>query len=54
LIDFYVDFEFRSIVLQKIIGALFGEASSAWSAPSSIAPNTSIAKRASPAGSEGR
>ena len=26
LIDFYVDFEFRSIVLQKIIGALFGEA----------------------------
>jgi ABC-type methionine transport system ATPase subunit len=26
LIDFYVDFEFRSVVLQKIIGALFGEA----------------------------
>ena len=26
LIDFYVDFEFRSIMLQKIIGALFGEA----------------------------
>ena len=25
-IDFYVDFEFRSMVLQKIIGALFGEA----------------------------
>ena len=26
VIDFYVDFEFRSAVLQKIIGALFGEA----------------------------
>ncbi len=26
LIDFYVDFEFRSIVLQKIMGALFSEA----------------------------
>ena len=26
VIDFYVDFEFRSVVLQKIIGALFGEA----------------------------
>ncbi|HXV24096.1 MAG TPA: type II toxin-antitoxin system RatA family toxin [Alphaproteobacteria bacterium] len=26
LIDFYVDFEFRSVMLQKIIGALFGEA----------------------------
>ena len=26
LIDFYVDFEFRSVLLQKIIGALFGEA----------------------------
>jgi len=25
-IDFYVDFEFRSLVLQKIIGALFNEA----------------------------
>lgn len=26
LIDFYVDFEFRSLVLQKIMGALFSEA----------------------------
>lgn len=26
LIDFYVDFEFRNPLLQKIIGALFGEA----------------------------
>lgn len=26
VIDFYVDFEFRSMLLQKIIGALFGEA----------------------------
>jgi len=26
LIDFYVDFEFRNMILQKIIGALFGEA----------------------------
>ncbi|HYC04812.1 MAG TPA: type II toxin-antitoxin system RatA family toxin [Azospirillaceae bacterium] len=26
LIDFYVDFEFRNVILQKIIGALFGEA----------------------------
>ena len=26
LIDFYVDFEFRSAMLQKIIGALFSEA----------------------------
>ncbi|MDE1147770.1 MAG: type II toxin-antitoxin system RatA family toxin [Azospirillaceae bacterium] len=26
LIDFYVDFEFRNLILQKIIGALFGEA----------------------------
>lgn len=26
LVDFYVDFEFKSILLQKLIGALFGEA----------------------------
>jgi coenzyme Q-binding protein COQ10 len=26
LIDFYVDFEFRSLVLQRLIGALFNEA----------------------------
>lgn len=26
IIDFYVDFEFRSLLLQKVIGALFGEA----------------------------
>ncbi|ASG20736.1 MULTISPECIES: type II toxin-antitoxin system RatA family toxin [Nitrospirillum] len=26
LLDFYVDFEFRNLILQKIIGALFGEA----------------------------
>ncbi|WP_044564436.1 type II toxin-antitoxin system RatA family toxin [Azospirillum sp. B4] len=26
LLDFYVDFEFRNVILQKIIGALFGEA----------------------------
>ena len=26
LVDFYVDFEFRSKILQKIMGALFGEA----------------------------
>ena len=26
LIDFYVDFEFRSVILQKVIGALFHEA----------------------------
>jgi len=26
LVDFYVDFEFRNIVLQKAIGAVFGEA----------------------------
>ncbi len=26
LIDFYVDFEFRSLLLQKVIGALFHEA----------------------------
>jgi coenzyme Q-binding protein COQ10 len=25
-VDFYVDFEFKSVVLQKIMGALFGEA----------------------------
>lgn len=25
-IDFYVDFEFRSVLLQKLMGALFGEA----------------------------
>jgi coenzyme Q-binding protein COQ10 len=25
-IDFYVDFEFRSVILQRIIGALFNEA----------------------------
>ena len=26
LVDFYVDFEFRSVVLQKLIGVLFNEA----------------------------
>jgi coenzyme Q-binding protein COQ10 len=26
IVDFYVDFEFKSIFLQKIMGALFGEA----------------------------
>ena len=26
LVDFFVDFEFKSVVLQKLIGALFGEA----------------------------
>ena len=26
MLDFYVDFEFRSIVLQKVIGVFFNEA----------------------------
>ncbi|MCF8480860.1 MAG: type II toxin-antitoxin system RatA family toxin [Rhodospirillum sp.] len=26
IVDFYVDFEFKSIVLRKVMGALFGEA----------------------------
>ena len=43
VIDFYVDFEFRSRMLQKIIEVLFNEAVRAWSAPSRRARASSTA-----------